>query len=142
MSNSKTKPESKSQSRDTSEKGYHKLILWQKAREFVKLVYEITENFPKSEEYGLKGQLRRAAISVVLNIVEGYRRNSTREFLRFLNISGASLTEVEACLEISLDLIYLKNPKYELAEEKRSEIEAILFSFEKSLRNKLQTLTL
>lgn len=123
--------------RDKSKKGYHKLIIWQKAREFVKIVYKITENFPKDEQYGLIGQLRRAAISVVLNIVEGYRRQSTKDFLRFLNISGASLTEVEAYLEIALDLAYLKTSEYELAETKRSEIEAILFSFEKSLKSKL-----
>lgn len=128
--------ESKNQSRDKSKKGYHKLILWQKSREFVKVIYRITENFPKFEEYGLKGQIRRAAILVVLNIVEGYRRSSTKEFLRFLNISAASLTEVEACLEIALDLGYLKSQDYKIVDEKRSEIEAILFSFERSLRNK------
>ena len=137
MNKSQSKLESRGQVRDKSEKGYHKLILWRKAREFVKLIYKITEKFPHAEEYGLKGQIRRAAVSVVLNIVEGYRRNSTKEFLRFLNISGASLTEVEACLEIAMDLSYLKNSDYQLIEEKRSEIEAILFSFEKSLRSKL-----
>lgn len=127
--------ESKSKSElKIKNKGYHKLILWQKAREFVKLIYKITEGFPKSEEYGLKGQLRRAAVSVVLNIVEGYRRNSTKEFLRFLNISGASLTEIEACLEIALDVDYLKILEYQQLEEKRSEIEIILYYFEKSLK--------
>jgi len=123
-------------------KGYHKLILWQKAREFTKLIYKFTEGFPKSEEYGLKGQLRRAAVSVVLNIVEGYRRNSTKEFLRFLNISGASLTEIEACLEIALDLHYLKIYEYQQLEKKRSEIEIILFYFEKSLKSRMKTFAL
>ena len=138
---SQSKLESKSQ-RNKDKKGYHKLILWQKAREFVKLIYKATEGFPRSEEYGLKGQLRRAAVSVVLNIVEGYRRNSTKEFLRFLNMSGASLTEVEACLEIASDLIYLKPQEHKQLEEKRSEIEIILFYFEKSLKSKSKTLTL
>jgi four helix bundle protein len=132
--------ELKSKSKDS--KGYHKLILWQKAREFVKFIYKATEDFPKSEEYGLKGQLRRAAVSVVLNIVEGYRRNSTKEFLRFLNISGASLTEVEACLEIASDLLYLKPQEQKQLEEKRSELEVILFYFEKSLKSRVKTVTL
>ncbi len=118
-------------------KGYHKLILWQKAREFLKLVYKYSEKFPKSEEYVLKSQLRRAAISVVLNIVEGYRRSTTKEFIRFLNISGASLTEVEACIEIATDLGYFTLADYRLLEERRVEIEIILFFFEKSLRKKL-----
>lgn len=133
---SQSEKEPESQSRDKTNKGYHRLILWQKAREFVKLVYKLTENFPRSEEYGLRGQIRRAAVSVVLNIVEGYRRKSTKEFLRFLNISAASLTEVEACAEIAADLLYLSESDYDLLESKRSEIEAILYSFEKSLKNK------
>ena len=125
------------ESNSSRTKGYHKLILWQKAREFVKLIYKVTEKFPKAEEYGLKGQLRRASVSVVLNIVEGYRRSSTKEFIRFLNIAGASLTEVEACIEIATDLGYFTQDEYKLLEERRVEIEVILFSFEKSLRKKL-----
>lgn len=129
--------ESNSESKRARNKGYHKLILWQKAREFLKLVYKYSDKFPKSEEYVLKSQLRRAVLSVVLNIVEGYRRSSTKEFIRFLNISGASLTEVEACLEIALDLGYFTEKEYIELEENRVEIEIILFSFEKSLRKKL-----
>jgi four helix bundle protein len=72
------------------EKGYHKLIIWQKGKEFVKLVYAKTETFPKSEIVGLKSQLRRASISFVLNIVEGHRRKYKKEFLKFLNMSDAS----------------------------------------------------
>lgn len=82
---------------DKTGKGYHKLIVWQKAREFVSLIYKYTDDFPRSEEFGLKGQIRRASVSVVLNIVEGYRRRSTKEFLRFIDFAQASLTEVEAC---------------------------------------------
>ncbi len=133
----KTDSERELKSESGRTKGYHKLILWQKAREFLKLVYKYSGVFPKSEEYGLRGQLRRAAVSVLLNIVEGYRRNSTKEFIRFLNISGASLSEVEACLEISLDLEYLTQKEHQILEERRVEIEVILFSFEKSLRKKL-----
>lgn len=132
--------ESNSQNRDKSAKGYHKLILWQKSRELLKLIYKYTDLFPRSEEYGLKSQLRRAMVSVVLNIVEGYRRRSTKEFLRFLDIASASLTEVEACLEIALDLKYLSDKNYEFLEELRSEVEAILYAFQKGLKNKALTL--
>lgn len=85
-------------------KGYHKLFIWQKARELVLLIYKYTEDFPKAEEFGLKGQLRRAAVSVVLTIVEGHRKRSKKEFLHFLDMAVASLTEVEAVWELSLDL--------------------------------------
>lgn len=122
--------------RDKTNKGYHRLIVWQKAKTFVSLIYDVTESFPKSEEFGLKSQTRRATISVVLNLVEGYRRRSTKEFLRFLDIAWASLTEVEACLEIALDLSYITEKKLADVEEKRSEIAYMLNSLVLSLKNK------
>ena len=109
---------------------YHKLIVWQKGKEFVKLIYKITENFPKSETFGLQSQIRRAVISFILNIVEGHRRNaSQKEFLRFLDISDSSLVEVEACLEVSLDLGYLSKEDFELAEKSRRELAVMLIAF-------------
>ena len=119
-------------------KGYHKLLVWKKAKEFVSLVYKLSEAFPKAEEFGLKGQIRRAAISVLLNIVEGNRRRSTKEFLRFLDISQASIVEVEAILEVCLDLGYFNNESFDTLESKRSELDFLLHSLEKSLRRNLQ----
>ncbi len=118
------------------DKGYHKLLVWQRARELVKLVYLYTETFPKNEEFGLKSQLRRAAVSVVLNIVEGYRRSTTKDFLHFLNIANGSLSELEAALEISLDLNFLSEDNYSQAESKRSEVGFLLHQFIKSLKKK------
>ena len=123
--------------RDKSRKGYHKLLVWQKAREFVILIYKYTENYPRSEEFGLKGQTRRASVSILLTIVEGYRRRSTKEFLRFLDISEASLTEVEACLELVLDLGFLEEKEYNELEQKRAELGFLIDSFEKSLKRRL-----
>jgi four helix bundle protein len=118
-----------------NKKGYHDLIVWQKSRELVKAVYELTEKFPYKETYGLTSQIRRAALSVVLNIVEGDRRNSRKEFLRFLDTADASLTEVEACLEIALDLKYLTLEEYEKIETSRKEIAKMLTSLIKSIKS-------
>lgn len=109
--------------------GYHKLIIWGKGREFVKLIYKKTERFPKSETFGLQSQLRRAAISFVLNIVEGQRRNSKKEFLRFLDVADASLVEVEACLEIAFDLDFLSNTNYQEIEKRRKELAIMMRAF-------------
>ena len=117
-------------------KGYHKLIVWQRARELVVLIYKHTESFPKSEEFGLKGQLRRSSVSIVLNIVEGFRRRTTKDFLHFLNISDGSLSELEAALEISLDLKFVSEEIYEILENKRREVGYLLFKFLESLRKK------
>jgi len=123
--------------RDKVDKGYHKLLVWKKSQGFVYLLYKYSDKFPRSEEFGLKGQLRRASVSVVLNIVEGNRRKSTKEFIRFLDIAEASLTEVEAILEIVLGLGYLNDKEYETLEEKRMELAYMLNGLVKSLKKTL-----
>lgn len=120
--------------RNKENKGYHKLLIWKKARELVIYIYKNTEDFPKSEEFGLKGQLRRAAVSVVLTIVEGYRRNSRKDFLHFLNISSSSLAEVEAAWELALDLSYIRQNAFEEGDSKISEESYLLGAFIKSLK--------
>jgi four helix bundle protein len=113
--------------------GYHNLLIWQRGKEFIKRLYAVTENFPRSEIHGLQSQTRRAAVSLLLNLVEGQRRSSRKEFLRFLDIADASLVEVEACLEIALYLSYLKEDEYDKLENKRRELAIMLRSFIKSV---------
>lgn len=115
-------------------KGYHKLIVWQRAKELVLLIYQHTESFPKSEEFGLKSQLRRAAVSIVLNIVEGNRRSSRKEFLHFLDIAASSNTEVEAGWELAIELGFISTDVYETVDQKISEVGFLLGSFIKSLK--------
>lgn len=66
------------------EKSYQKLIVWQRAKELVVLIYKNTSNFPKSEVYGLRSQMTRAAISIVSNIAEGYSRKSIKDKKKIL----------------------------------------------------------
>ncbi len=117
-------------------KGYHKLIIWQKGKQFMKVLYLLTENYPKHEIFGLQSQIRRAVVSFLLNIVEGHKRKSTKEFLQFLNIAEASLVEVEACLEISFELSYITEREYSQLEEQRRELARIMRSFVKSLNKR------
>ena len=63
-------------------KSYKELIVWQKSFELVKKIYKITDNFPKSEVYGLTSQIRRASISIPSNIAEGFVRNHKKEYSR------------------------------------------------------------
>lgn len=120
-----------------SDKGYHKLLVWQKARELVIEIYRITDLLPKSELLGLSSQMRRAAISVLLNIVEGDCRKSRKEFLRFLDIADGSLTELEACLEIAIDLKYISENELEIVEQKRREVAIMLSAFMRSIQKSL-----
>ncbi|MEW6679300.1 MAG: four helix bundle protein [Pseudomonadota bacterium] len=86
---------------------HYRLDAWKEAMALVKMVYTVTQSFPKDELYGLTNQMRRAAVSVPSNIAEGAARNSKKEFVQFLSIARGSLSELETQLLISADLGYL-----------------------------------
>lgn len=88
---------------------YKDLVVWQKSVVLIKEVYKIAELLPKTEEYNLKQQLKRAVVSVALNIAEGKSRKTVKDFAHFLNISAASLAEVEAILSICEELNFLRD---------------------------------
>lgn len=90
---------------------YKDLKIWQKSMTILEEIYKISSQFPKSEDYNLTSQIRRAMVSVPLNIAEGKCRISTKDFAHFLNIASASLTEVEVILEIAKRLCYIKTTK-------------------------------
>ena len=119
---------------DRSDKGFRKLIVWQRAHQLALLIYKLTENFPKSEIYGLTSQLRRAAVSVAANIAEGYGYGRKGQTGRFLSISQGSLSEVEYFLILSLDLDYIKREDYENGESLRAETGFLLHRLEQSIR--------
>jgi four helix bundle protein len=119
-------------------KGYHKLLVWQRARELVREIYKLTAKFPKSELFGLTSQMRRAAVSVVANIVEEHSRykKSRKEALQFFSIAEGSLAELEAHLEIALDVIGgFKKNEYERIEKLRGEVGFLLHRFVNSLHS-------
>jgi four helix bundle protein len=82
-------------------KSYKDLIVWQKAIELVKEIYKISKQLPSDERFILISQMTRAAISIAANIAEGWARNHKVEFVRFLNISFGSATELETHLIIA-----------------------------------------
>ena len=124
----------KSNKRDKGEKGYHRLVVWQRAHELAILIYRKTRLFPKSELYGLTSQLRRAALSVPANIVEGYSRKSKKEFLRFLGIARGSLSECEYFLEFARELKFFTKENYEALGKLRGEVGYLLHRFTSRLR--------
>ncbi len=95
------------------------------ADEVVMLVYRTTARFPKEESFGLTSQIRRAAVSVPSNIVEGCARDSEAEYLRFLNIAFGSLRELHIQLNLSRRLGVLRNEDSSLLEPKVVETEKV-----------------
>jgi len=117
----------------TIEKGYKKLIVWQKADEFAYQVYLETKKFPKEEIYGITSQLRRAAVSIPTNIVEGTGRQNKNELKQFINVALGSLAEAEYLLEFCFRLGYLNEEIYQRLEALRREVGGLLWNFYKSL---------
>ncbi len=89
---------------------YRDLVAWQKAFALCLNVYRFTEQFPKTEIYGLTSQLRRAAVSVVSNIAEGQGRKTRGEFQQFLGQAKGSLSEMETQILIAAELGYAQRP--------------------------------
>ncbi|MEK7196520.1 MAG: four helix bundle protein [Nitrospirota bacterium] len=106
--------------------GFKSLKVWQKAYELALQIYRKTENFPKSEIYGLSSQLQRAAISISANIAEGYERQYRKEYVQFLMISKGSLGEVETYLLFAKDLGYITQNEYDKLDEQRQETSKLL----------------
>jgi four helix bundle protein len=86
---------------------FRKLKVWQRSHQLTLRVYRLTAKLPADERFGLVSQLRRAVSSVATNIAEGSKRQSKREFARFLNVAEGSLAEVDYLLLLSKDLGYL-----------------------------------
>lgn len=111
------------------ERGYRKLIVWKRMQELVVLIYRLTETFPKSETFGLQGQMRRAAVSVISNFIEGYLKRSIKEKLLFLERSETSLLELIAQTEVCLMVGYFSEESYQIIEDKKREVGYLLYRY-------------
>lgn len=110
---------------------YKDLKVWQMSMDLVLEIYDLAEKFPKSEEYNLKSQIKRAIVSVPLNIAEGKARASVKDFGHFVNIAIGSLTEVEVVIELAKRLGYIK--QVDQIDERITYLKKML----NSLRSKL-----
>lgn len=109
---------------------FEKLEIWQDARVFVNKIYTLTKEFPHEERYGLVDQLRRAAVSVALNIAEGTNRQTVKDRKHFFQMSITSVDEVVTALFISLDQGYLGQPQfdelYEMSAKQTARTAALI----------------
>ena len=115
-------------------KTHKELDVWKDSIELVVMTYTITKNFPKEELYGITNQIRRAVVSIPLNISEGSGRNYSAEFTRFLKISQGSLSEFETLLHISLRLHYLDEAVFKTMEGRVFKLNAQLSGLLKSIQ--------
>ena len=116
--------------------GYEKLDVAKLAKRLITDIYKLTEDFPDKEKFGLTNQVRRAIVSVLLNIAEGSTRSSNKEFNQFIRISLGSLVEVDCGLKIGIDLYYLNEEDYQKLEPIIKELYFKLIGLTKYLLNK------
>lgn len=120
-------------------RAHKKLDVWQESVNFATHIYQITEMFPRSETYGLSSQMRRAAVSIPSNIAEGAARASPKEFAKFLNIAGGSVSELDTQLEIAYNLKYINLEQRREIDLKMESISSKLGGLICSIRKKLGT---
>ena len=117
-------------------KTYRDLIVWQKAMKLVTEIYRHTKSFPEDERYGLTSQLRRCSISIPSNMAEGYGRNSTQDYIRYLRIANGSLFELQTQLEIAHNLRFLSEDSFLKLFELSREIDRMLSRLIKKINPK------
>lgn len=115
---------------------FEDLKCWQAARELVKMVYVACEDGKFIKDFDTKSQIRRAALSTMNNIAEGFGRASDKEFIRFLEIAQSSAMEVKSITYVLIDLNYLSEDKIMEISKKAEETKSITLALIRYLRNK------
>lgn len=113
-------------------KNFTELKVWNKAHELVKSVYKLTSKFPVEEKFGLSSQMRRAAVSIASNIVEGFRRYSNKVSVNFYDIADGSLEELKYQLYLSRDLGYISEDGYNEISALTEEVSKMLHAWAKT----------
>ncbi len=107
-------------------KTFKDIIAWQKAYQLTLELYKQTAEFPRSEEFGLRSQLRRASVSIISNIAEGFRKTSLKEKIYFYKISECSLEEVKCQTMLAHDLGYFETIQYKKIKAMEDEAGKVL----------------
>ncbi len=105
---------------------FEDLIAWQKARELTQAIYEVTRQGAFAKDFGLSGQIQRAAVSIMSNIAEGFERGGRGEFHQFLSTAKASCAEVRSQLYVSLDVGYLDKATFNRLMQQAEEVARIV----------------
>ncbi len=118
---------------------FEDLIAWQKARVLTKTIYTITRVSDFSRDFGLAGQIQRAAVSTMSNIAEGFERAGLKEFHKFLSMAKSSCAEVRSHLYVALDLDYIAQGSFQKIRVQAEEVARIIGGLRTSVQNKIKS---
>lgn len=117
---------------------FEDLIARQKARQLTADVYQITNQGEFARDFGLRDQIRRASVSIMSNIAEGFERFNPKEFYYFLSIAKSSCGEVRSQLYVALDANYIRTMKFAELKNKCVELSKITNGLRSSVKNQIQ----
>lgn len=119
---------------------FEDLIAWQKARELTKAIYQVTASGPFAKDFGLRDQIRGAAVSVMSNVAEGFERGGRSEFHQFLSIAKSSCAELRSQLYVALDATHLNPSTFRQLMFQAEEVARIIGGLRKAVHTqRLQT---
>ncbi len=113
---------------------HRELKIWQRSMRWVQRIYEVSEDFPAREAYGLTSQLRRAALSVPANIAEGHGRRTEGAFARHLDIALGSLAEADTLLQVAVNLGYVTAQDHQTLRQELDEIRRMTYALYRKLK--------
>jgi four helix bundle protein len=116
---------------------FEDLIAWQKARELTRAIYKATQQDSFAKDFGLVGQIQRAAVSIMSNLAEGFERGSNRDFHRFLVIAKASCAELRSQLYVAHDIGYIEVDEFKLLLLQAQEVARVIGGLRASIERQL-----
>lgn len=119
---------------------FEDFIAWQKARKLTADIYRVTSVGDFARDFGLKDQIRRAAVSSMSNLAEGFERGRPTEFHQFLSIAKGSCAELRTQLYVALDVGYLREPTFKALMAQATEVGQILGGLRLSVERRRETL--
>jgi len=114
-------------------KRFEDIQAWQEARMLTRQIYQLTASGPFAHDFGLRDQIRRAAVSAMTNIAEGFDCDSKVEFARFLGIARRSAVEVQSLLYVALDAGYINEDTFQSYYAQAAKTKALIGGFKHSL---------
>jgi four helix bundle protein len=111
---------------------------WQRARELAREIYKVTASGNFARDFALRDQIRRAAVSIMSNIAEGFERNGLKEFIYFLGIAKGSAGEVRAQLYIALDAGFLDQESFNRISTLAQSTSQLIAGFKRALERRLE----
>ncbi|MEQ1642345.1 MAG: four helix bundle protein [Pyrinomonadaceae bacterium] len=116
---------------------FEEILAWQKAREATKRVYDVSNMGNFAKDFGLRDQFRRATVSIMANIAEGFGRRTNKDFANFLVIAHGSAAEVQSHLYVALDLDYIAQPAFDEIYQLIDETSRMIMSLNLHLRKSI-----